>query len=119
MGCVEQPRPGRRSFPMSIIGQVAVSMQSALGPALDAIGRRTGVIRRQRKFSGASLFKTVVLTVMKSPNATTDDFVATAAQLGVPVTPQAIEKRFTDPLLGFLRAGLEHVLEHAVAAHPV
>jgi hypothetical protein len=104
---------------MSIIGQVAVSLQSALGAALDAIGRRTGVIRRQRKFSGASLFKTMVLTVLKSPNATTDDFVATAAQLGVTVTPQAIEKRFTEALIGFLRAGLDHVLEHVIAADPV
>jgi hypothetical protein len=104
---------------MSIIGQVAGSLQSALGAALDAIGRRTGVIRRQRKFSGASLFKTMVLTVLKSPNATTDDFVATAAQLGVPVTAQAIEKRFTEALIGFLRAGLGHVLEHVIAADPV
>src|SRR5919112_4771446 len=119
MRCVQQQRPGVRSFPMSIIGQVASSLQTALGAALDTIGRRTGVIRRQRKFSGASLLKTVVLTVLKSPNATTDDFVATAAQLGVTVTPQAVEKRFTETLIGFLRAGLEHVLEHAVAADPV
>jgi hypothetical protein len=104
---------------MGIIGQVAVSLQSALGVALDAIGRRTGVIRRQRKFSGASLLKTVVLTVLKSPNPQTDDFVATAAQLGVTVTPQAVEKRFTAALIAFLRAGLEHVLGHAIAADPV
>jgi Transposase DDE domain len=103
---------------MSIIGTVASSLQSALGATLDQIGRRTGVIRRQRKFSGASLLKTVVLTLMKSPNATTDDFVATAAQLGVPVTPEAVQKRFTDKLVDFLRAGLEHVLAHAIAVPP-
>jgi hypothetical protein len=104
---------------MSLIGKVASSLQSALGAALDQIGRRTGVIQRQRKFSGAALLKTVVLTVMKSPHPTTDDFVATAAQLGVTVTSQAVENRFTDPLIGSLRAGLGHVLEHAVAADPV
>lgn len=104
---------------MSIIGTVATALQTGLGAALDEIGRRTGVIQRHRKFSGASLLKTLVLTVLKSPNATTDAFVATAAQLGVTVTPQAVEKRFTDRLIGFLRAGLEHVLEHAVAADPV
>ena len=37
---------------------------------------------------GALLLKMAVLTVMKNPNATTDDFVATAAQLGVMVTPR-------------------------------
>lgn len=104
---------------MSIIGKVAAALQTALGPELDTIGRRTGVIQRQRKFSGATLFKTVILSLMKSRNATADDFAATAAQVGVEVTPEAVEKRFTGKLLGFLRAGLEHVLEHAVAADPV
>jgi hypothetical protein len=103
---------------MSMIPKVASSLQTALGAALDQIGRRTGVIRRQRKFSGASLLKMVVLTVLKSPNAKTDDFVATAAQLGVTVTPQAVEKRFTEDLIGFLRAGLEHILGHAIVADP-
>jgi hypothetical protein len=103
---------------MNIIGPVARSLQSALGATLDQLGRRTGVIQRQRKFSGASLLKMVVLTLMKAPNPTTDDFVATAAQLGVTVTPEAVEKRFTAKLVAFLRAGLEHVLEHAVAVPP-
>jgi hypothetical protein len=103
---------------MRIIGTMAQTLQSALGAALDAIGRRTGAIRRRRKFAGASLLKTVVLTVLKSPKAQTDDFVATAAQLGVTVTPQAVEKRFTGRLVAFLRAGLGHVLEHAVVAEP-
>jgi hypothetical protein len=40
------------------------ALQTGLGAALDAIGRRTGVIPRHRKFSGASLLKTLVLTGM-------------------------------------------------------
>jgi Transposase DDE domain len=103
---------------MSIISQVASVLQSTLGPALDVIGRQTGVIQRRRKFSGASLLKMVVLTVMKTPNATTDDFVATAAQLGVMVTATGVEKRFTETLVSHLRAGLEHVLGHTLAAEP-
>src|SRR5437773_432931 len=54
---------------MSIIVTVAKTLQTVLGPALDSIGRDTGVIRRQRKFSGASLLKTLVLTFMKSPGS--------------------------------------------------
>jgi len=103
---------------VSIIGTVAKTLQSVLGPALDQIGRETGVIQRQRKFSGESLLRMIVLTMMKSPNATTDDFVATAAQLGVVVTPEAVEKRFIGKLVNFVRASLEHVLKHTVAADP-
>jgi Transposase DDE domain len=103
---------------MGIINKVAALLQSTLGPELDAIGRRSGVIQRQRKFSGASLFKMMVLTLMKSPKATTADFVATAAQLGVIVTPEAVEKRFTEALVAFLKEGLEHLVRHGVAAEP-
>jgi len=108
----------KKELPMGIIGKVASLLQSTLGPELDAIGRQTGVIRRRRKFAGGSLFKMVVLTVMKSPNATTDDFVATAAQLGVVVSPEAVEKRFTEALVAHLRACLGHVLSRAFAAEP-
>lgn len=104
---------------MSIVGHAASSMQSALGPELDSLGRTTGAIRRQRRFSGASLLRTLVLTLMRSPNPKTDDFVKTAAQFHVAVTAEAIEKRFNERLLVFLRAGLEHVLGHVVAADPV
>src|SRR4051794_38869947 len=104
---------------MSLVGHAAASMQSALGPELDPLGRKTGVIRRQRKFSGASLLRMLVLTLMRSPNPKPDDFVKTAAQFHIAVTAEAIEKRFNDRLLVFLRASLEHVLGHVVAADPV
>jgi hypothetical protein len=104
---------------LSIIRSVAMALQTALGPELDAIGRDTGVIQRQRKFSGATLFQTLVLTFMKSRRAVPSEFVATAAQVGVRVTPEAVEKRFTDKLSPFLREGLRHVLRRLVAADPV
>ena len=104
---------------MNIIRSVALAMQTALGSELDTIGRDTGVIQRQRKFSGATLFQTIVLTFMKSRRAAPNEFVATAAQIGVRVTPEAVEKRFTDKLILFLREGLRHVLQQVVVADPV
>ena len=104
---------------MSIIPTVAKALQTALGPELDTIGRQSGVIQRQRKFSGATLFQTIVLTFMKSRRATPEEFVATAAQIGVRVTPEAVEKRFTEKLIGFLREGLRQVLQQVVVADPV
>ena len=103
---------------MSIIGTVANVLQTVLGAGIDQIGRRTGVIKRQRKFSGSTLLKTVVLALLKCPNAKTDQFVTTAAQVGVLVTPEAVEKRFTPELVLFLRASLEHLLAHSMTASP-
>src|SRR5947208_15101307 len=104
MCCVQQPCSGGRSFPVSIIDQIARILQTALGGSLDDIGRQTGVIKRQRKFSGVTLLKTIILTLLKSPNAKPDQFVTTATQLGVLVTPQAIEDRFSPRLVALLRA---------------
>ena len=104
---------------MPIIELVAAQLQDSLGPKLDELGRETGAIQRQRKFSGASLLKTIVLTLLRKPTAEGDDFAATAAQVGVPVTTEAVEKRFSERLITFLRAGLEHVLGHLVQAPPV
>lgn len=102
---------------MSIIDRTAAILQRALGAKLDVIGRQSGAIQRQRKFSGASLFNTIVLTVMKTPNAAIDNFAAMAARFGLIVSATAIEKRFSDALVTFLRSGLEHVMEQAVV-HP-
>ncbi len=103
---------------MDIVTKVAAAMQSALGPALDQLGRQAGVIRRQRKFTGASLFRTIVLTLMRAPSPRTDHFVSTAAMLHLGVTGRAIEKRFDERLVTFLRRGLERTIEHALAADP-
>ena len=101
---------------MSIIPTVAMTLQKVFGTSLDGLGRQTGVIRRLRKFSGSTLVKTLVLTLMKSPNARPADYAATAARLGVFVTPEAVEHRFTPELAAFLREALEQVLTEAVKA---
>lgn len=103
---------------MSIIRKAAVAVQTALGTDLDQLGRDTGAIRRQRKFSGCSLLRTLVLTLLKDPAARREAFVATAAQLGVIVTPRAIAARFDDRLLAFLRKALERTIAQALAASP-
>ncbi len=64
------------------------------------------------------MLKMVVLTVMKTPNPRADEFVTTAAQLGVRVTPEAVGKRFTEKLVAYLKEGLGHVLGHSLAAGP-
>jgi hypothetical protein len=104
---------------MTIIRNVAQRLQTLLGSSLDQIGRQTGVIQRQRKFSGMTRLKTLVLTRLKSPAADIGKYVITAAKLGVIVTPEAVQKRFTTRLVTFLRAGLERAVAGVVASQPV
>jgi hypothetical protein len=103
---------------MSILATLAETLQQVLGPSLDQLGCDTGLIQRERKFSGASLLKTIVLTVMKAGQPTPMDYLKTASLLGVHVTQRALGKRFTSKLVTFLRHVLEELLEHSLEAAP-
>jgi hypothetical protein len=104
---------------MQIVTKVAAAMQAVFGGKLDALGRRTGCIQRQRKFSGVSLVRMMVLTLLEHPAAKNRDYRATAAKLGVPVTEEAIEHRFTPALGEFLEEALKLVLAQTLQANPV
>src|SRR4051794_18032455 len=103
---------------MNILRSVAEALQQVLGDSLDQLGRQTGVIRRQRKFSGATLLKTLVLTLLKSPRATFEQYVTTASIFGVSVTVRAVEKRFIPQLVEFLRRALGPIVARGIVAAP-
>jgi hypothetical protein len=104
---------------MSIIRTLGHRLQTVLGSSIDRIARQTGVIQRQRKFSGVTLLNTLVFTLLKSPAADTDQYVFTAAKFGVFVTPEAIQKRFSPQLVSFLREVLKRIVAEVVAHSPV
>jgi hypothetical protein len=101
---------------MKIIGKVAAAMQEVLGRKTDALGRESGCIQRQRKFSGSGLLRTIVLTLLRYPAAKDRDYQRTAAQLGIDVTPEAIAHRFTSALVLFLSRVLSQMLTQVLAA---
>jgi hypothetical protein len=104
---------------MAIVSQVALAMQAVFGSNLDDLARTTGCVKRQRKFSGMSLLRTLVLTVLYRPAAKDRDYSAMAGRLGVLVTEQAIDPRFNDSLVQFLSAALEHAVSQTLAAKPL
>ena len=65
---------------MSSIPQIATTLQTVLGPDLEPIGRRTGLIQRLRKFSAEILLKMLVFTLLKCPSPKTKNYVSSAAR---------------------------------------
>ena len=104
---------------MQIVTKVAAAMQAVFGAKLDDLARTTGCVQRQRKFSGVSLLRTLVLTQLRQPAAKDRDYRATAAKLGVHVTEEAIGHRFTFALVRFLQEALAYVLTQTLEAKPV
>jgi hypothetical protein len=105
---------------MDIVRTVTTTLQHVLGHHLDELARQCGVVVRQRKFSGQSLLRMLVLTVLHQPEATAWDFLVTATQLGVAVSQTAVEKRLAagQPLVDFLRRVLEVALQHTFSSTP-
>jgi hypothetical protein len=101
---------------MEILTQVTDLLQGLLSEAMDTLARETGCVRRERRFCGSTLLSTLVLTILQNPKAKLDAYQTTAAQLGVPVTENAIAQRFTGELVEFLSAALHRVLGHALTA---
>ena len=104
---------------MSMVAKVVSVMETVLGPMVEEFAEKRRVIKRQRKFRGQSLLRMIVLTLLKKPEATFEDLALTAAQWGVHVSATAVEQRFTQPLVDFLRAVLSLALRQRVAAEPV
>lgn len=104
---------------MSMVAKVVSVMESVLGPMVEEFAVQRNVIQRKRKFCGQSLLQMLVFTLLKKPDATFADMAFTAAQLGVDVSAMAVEKRFTQPLVNFLRDVLSLAVQQIVAAEPV
>ena len=104
---------------MSMVAKVVSMMEKVLGSKADDLAQKHGVIQRKRKFRGKSLLRMIVLTLLKKPDANFQDMALTAAQLGVPVSATAVEKRFTQPLVDFLSEIVSVALQQLLAAEPV
>lgn len=103
---------------MEILRTVAHSLQCLFGSEVEELAIGSGVIRRKRKFDAGTLLRTLVLTVLKHPQANPSDFKKTSAQLGVHVSRTAILKRFSNKLVAFLQAVLERAMTMALATEP-
>jgi hypothetical protein len=105
---------------MDIIRTVSATLQEQLGSHLDQLARQCGLVLRERKFTGRSLLRMLVLTLLRKPDASWGDFFVTAIEEGLEVSATAVEKRLQagQPLTDFLRQALERALQQVVTAVP-
>ena len=104
---------------MDMLANVVAAMETIFGNEIEALASKHEVIQRKRKFSGQSLLKMIVMTLVKKPDANFEDMALTAAQLGLDVSATAVGKRFTQPLADFLREVLGLAVNQMIAAEPV
>jgi hypothetical protein len=106
---------------MTTIAQVAVTMQTVLSTTADAAAQRTRFVQRPRraKLTGSTFTQTLVFGWLADPDASLDSLAQTAAAVGVPITPQALDQRFTPVAAACLQQVLAATVTHLIAADPV
>ena len=91
--------------PMLSIAELQPTLCDLFGDTADHLARQTGFYRRARKLTGPAFARALVFALLRDPAATLDDFAELAADgLGLEVTPQAFDKRFTPAAADFLHA---------------
>jgi hypothetical protein len=104
---------------MTTLAQVAKTMQDVLTTQADLAGRRSGLIQRQVKLKGSTFAQMLVFGWLANPDATLEALAQSAATIGVQITAQGLDERFTPKAAAFLRSLLAKSVEQVIASEPV
>jgi hypothetical protein len=80
---------------MDRIPQIASAMQTVLGKEADEAAEKSGFVRRSSKLTGAKFVQTLVFTWLANAASTLEGLSQMAIGLGVDITPQGIDERFS------------------------
>src|SRR2546425_561153 len=103
----------------SAVTEVCEVMQDVLTQEATQLARPTGLIVRQRKFNGAQFAQLLVLGWLHDPQASLESLAQFGTSLGVDITGQGLDQRFTVQAATFLHALLERAISHVISADPV
>ena len=104
---------------MASLVDVAHSLQTVFTSTADNAARATRFIQRDSKITGPLFAQTLVFGWLAKPEATLEELAQTARTLGLAVTPQALDQRFTPQAADFLHDVLQAAVHRVVAADPV
>jgi len=103
---------------MTTLPQLATTLQHVFTTTADTTARTSGFIKRVRAFTGAQFLHTLVGTYLTTRLPTTEDFVDTAACLGVTISPQGFAARFTSATVRYLEQIFAAALQQLITASP-
>jgi hypothetical protein len=80
-------------FMLTTIQQLSEILQELLCEDANRIGRESGFVQRERKFSGASFCQSLVFGWQANPEASLEDLCQSAQVCGVEISPQGLQER--------------------------
>jgi hypothetical protein len=82
----------------------------------EGLARPTGFVKRASKLTGPAFAQTTVLGWLKNPDASLEELTQVSAALGVAITPQGLDERFTREAADFMEQVLNAAVSEVVAA---
>jgi hypothetical protein len=106
---------------MTTLPQVSTTMQAVLTTTTETAAATLQYTKRpdRAKFTPSTLVQTLVFGWLAYPEATVEQLAQMAGRIGVDVSPQAIDQRFTDATATLLQQVLTTSIQQVVTAHPV
>ncbi len=106
---------------MTMLPQISAFMHTVLTITTEATAAALQYAKRpdRAKFTPSTLVQTLVFGWMADPKATVEQLAQMASRLGVEVSPQAIDQRFTHATATLLQHVLTASIQHVVSAEPV
>jgi hypothetical protein len=104
---------------MTTLPQVARTMREILTTTADDAARTTRFVQRTSPLGGATFTQTLVFGFLGNPQASLEELTQTAATLGVEISPQALDQRFTMSAATCVKQVLDAALTRVITADPV
>src|SRR3954452_16506871 len=108
---------------MTTIPKLSRTPNEGLTERADALASVSGFVRRCSKVSGSVFVQTLVFGWLGTPTAGIGPLSRVAGALGVRITPQGLEQRFTKVAATYLQqvlaAGVQRLVESEPAAVPI
>lgn len=94
-------------------------MREGLTTTAATAAKATRFVQRTSSLGGATFSQTLVFGFLGHPRASLEALTQMAATLGVPITPQALDQRFTPAAASCLEQGLRAAIPRRIAADAV
>jgi hypothetical protein len=104
---------------MTTIPEVASALRDVLTTAADAAAEASGLVQRRSKLTGALFVQTLVYGWLATPLAGVQQLSRMAGALGVSISPQGLDQRFTAEAAVCLQQVLAVAVQRLVTADPV
>jgi hypothetical protein len=101
------------------IPEVAQALRTILTTRADEAARETRFVQRQSKLTGAGFVQTLTFGWLANPHASLEELTQTAATLGIRISPQGLDQRFTPQAAACLQEVLEAAVTRALTADPI